>query len=89
MNKFKSNNKGTWRTQTTPRHAIMRKWEYPDYCLLYLDDDPDHTQNLIGSKLDQDQSSDFFHDVKTSSICVILLTNRQTNGNEIMFPWQM
>ena len=31
------------------------------YCYVYVypDSDPDHSQNLIGSKLDQDPSSDF------------------------------
>ena len=38
--------------------------------------DPDYSQNLMGSKLDQDPS-DFFHDVQTNSICIIHLTNKQ------------
>ena len=41
--------------------------------------DPDQSQNLIGSKLYKDISSHFFH---FFIICVILLTNRQTNGHD-------
>ena len=44
------------------------------------DGDSDRSQNLMGSKLDQDPSSDFFHEDPTSSICVILLTNKQLNN---------
>ena len=40
-------------------HVVISKWENPDY-FLYPDGDSDHPQNLMGSKLDQDQSSDFF-----------------------------
>ena len=39
--------------------------------------DPEHSQNVIGSKFDQDPSS-CFHEDLSSSICVILLANRQT-----------
>ena len=34
------------------------------------------------SKLDQDPSSEFFEEDVASSIDIILLTNRQTNGHE-------
>ena len=37
----------------------------------------------MGSKLDQVPSSIFFHEDPYSSICVILLTNIQTNASEI------
>ena len=47
---------------------------------LYPDDDPDHSQYLVGSKLDQDQSSEDFPGRSTSSICVILLTNKHGHG---------
>ena len=45
--------------------------------------DPHHSQNLMESKLDQDPSYDcfFFQEDQTSSICVVLLTNKGTNGN--------
>ena len=42
-----------------PRNLTISKWKNPDY-YLYPDSDPDHSQNLMGSKLDQDLSSDFF-----------------------------
>ena len=42
----------------SPRHIKMRKWENPDY-FLCPDSDSDHSHNLIGSKLDQDQSPDY------------------------------
>ena len=41
------------------------------------DSDPDQCQKLMRSKLDQDSSSNF-NEILTSSICVILLTNKQT-----------
>ena len=53
------------------------KWENPDFCL-YSDDDPDHSHNLMGSKLGQGPSYDFFHTVPTSSIDIILLTGKVT-----------
>ena len=37
----------------------MSKWENPDF-FLYPDGDPDHSQNVMGAKLDQDPSSHFF-----------------------------
>ena len=40
-------------------------------CIHYPDGDPDHSQNGLGSKLDQDPSSDFVHQGPTSSNCVI------------------
>ena len=54
---------------------------------LYPDSDPDQSQNVMGSKLDQDQSPGIFvTQVSISSICLILLTNKQanreTNGHE-------
>ena len=52
---------------------------------LYTIGDPDHSQNLVESKLDQDPLS-FFQEDTTSSICVILLTyertEKQTNVHE-------
>ena len=45
---------------------------------LYPDSDPDHSQNFMGSKLDQDPASDFFEN-PTSSICVVLVTGKLTN----------
>ena len=50
--------------------------------MLYPDGDQDQPQNLMGSKLSQDPSFHFFQEDPTCSICVILLTNRQTNGHE-------
>ena len=40
-----------------PVHVIISKKVNPSY-FLYPDDDPDHSKNLMGSKLDT--SSDFF-----------------------------
>ena len=41
---------------------------------------PDHSQNLMGSKLDQDPSSYFiFYEHWTRSICSIQLIYKQTN----------
>ena len=44
--------------------------------------DSDHCLNLMGSKLDQDLSYDFFLEDPTCSVCGVLLmkkgTNRQT-----------
>ena len=37
------------------------------------------TQNLTGSKLHQDPSSLFFKEDQTSSIPIVLKTNKQTN----------
>ena len=39
---------------------------------LYADSGPEKSQNLMGSKLEQDLSSHFFHKDPISSICVIL-----------------
>ena len=52
------------------------------FIFCYPDGDPGHPQNLMGSKLDQEPSSDFFHKVPISSICTVRLTNRQINGYE-------
>ena len=49
---------------------------------LYPSGDLNHSQNLMGSKLDLYRTSQFFHEDLTSIICVILLTNRQINGLE-------
>ena len=46
---------------------MISKWENPDY-FLYPHDDPDHLQNLLGSKLDQEPSSHFFQEDPTHSI---------------------
>ena len=43
---------------------------------LYPDSDPDHSQAVIGSKLDQDPSSDSFHEDLCNPV------NRQINGHE-------
>ena len=72
---------------------IFKKWlnnklmEKSGSFIFFLcpDGDPDHSQNSMGSKLDQDSSS-HFHKDPTSSICVFLLTNRQTVMN--LPPWQ-
>ena len=47
-------NKNTGRAQ-------INKCENPDYYYFFLhpNDDPDHSQNLMSSKLNQDPSSDF------------------------------
>ena len=37
------------------RQEIINKWENPDF--RYPDSDPDHSQDLMGSKMDQDPSS--------------------------------
>ena len=68
-------------------NVIISKWENPDF-FLYPYGDPDQPQNLIGSKLEQDTSSDFFHEVPSSSIYVILLTNiRKIDSHKIIPPW--
>ena len=65
-----------------PRHVIISKWG-KIWILLYPDSDPDHSQNLMGSKLEQDPSGFFsLEEGPTSSICVILQTNKQTNCHE-------
>ena len=53
-----------------PRHIIITtsNWKNPDYLSLYPDSDPDHSQNLMGSELQQDPSSNF-SEVSTNSIC--------------------
>ena len=38
---------------------------------LFPDSDPDQSQNIMGFKLDHDSSSVFFHEVSSSSVCVI------------------
>ena len=42
------------------RHILKSKWENLD--IFYPDGEPDHSLNVIGSRLDQDTSSDFFKD---------------------------
>ena len=62
-------------------------------CLLCTDFGSDQYHNLMGSKFDQDPSSDFNED-PTNSICVILLTKKETdkwpskdaNGHELNTP---
>ena len=39
---------------------------------VYPEAEPDHSQKLMGSKLDRNGFSDSFHEVVTSSICIIL-----------------
>ena len=46
---------------------------------MYPDNNPDQSQNLMRSTLDQDPAFDIFQEDPTSSICVMLLTNKQTN----------
>ena len=41
---------------------IISKWEIW-ITFLYPDGDPDLCQNLMGSKMDQDPLSDFFHEI--------------------------
>ena len=53
---------------------------------LYPNVDPDHSQNLMGSKLDREPSAHFLHEDLASSICLILLTSRQTVTNLIHTP---
>ena len=63
--------------------SIISKWENLAldifFLFLHSGDDLAHSENLMGSKLDQDASSPFFHEDLNSSICIILLTNKQTN----------
>ena len=60
-----------------PRYVMISKWGNLDLqVFMYIDPDPDHSQNVMESKLDQDLSSSFFHVEPTSSICLILLTNK-------------
>ena len=61
-----------------PRHVIISKPENLDF-FFYPHGDTDQRANLMGFKLDQDPSSDFFHEFRSSSICIILLTGRQIN----------
>ena len=42
----------------------------------YPDGDPDHSPNVMGSKLDQD-TSDLVRKDPTMSICIVLLTDKQ------------
>ena len=65
------------------KHIIICKWENPDY-VLYPDNDPDHSANFIGSKLDQDPSSDFLGRYPRSSFCTILQTNKQTDRHTVI-----
>ena len=74
--------------QTSAKACNNKKVEIRIF--LYPDDNSDHSQNLMGSTLNPDPSSDFYFEIPTSSICVILLTNKQidkqsnkpTNGHE-------
>ena len=40
-------------------HIIVSKWDILDNFFLHQDSDPDHCQNLMGSKSEQDPFSDF------------------------------
>ena len=51
---------------------------------LYPADVPDNSQNVMGSKLDQDPFSDYFQEVHTSSICIILLTNKWGKNRQLV-----
>ena len=62
-----------------PKNEIINKCKNLDYFFFYPDSDPDDSQNLMESKLDQEPSPDISQEDPTSSVCIILLTNRQTN----------
>ena len=49
-------NKSTQTSAEAFNNQLMRKYEWFFYSVV----DPDQSQNLMGSKLDQDPSSDFF-----------------------------
>ena len=51
---------------------------------LFPGGDLDHSQNIMGSKLDQDARFYLFDEDLTSSICVILQTNEQTDKQMVM-----
>ena len=62
------------------------------FIFLYLDSDPNHSQKLMESKLNQNPSFLLFHRDPTSSICLILLTNYRTNTQtllKVIPPWLM
>ena len=61
-----------------PRHVIISKCKNMD-CIFCIQPVIRSLSKLIGSKLDQVLSADFFHEVPTSGICIILLTNKQTD----------
>ena len=46
---------------------------------LHPDSDPDHSQSLMGYKLEQHPASAFFQEDPTCSVCIILLTNKGSN----------
>ena len=52
--------------QTSVKDVKISKWENPDFW--YPDSDSDSSQNLMGSDLAPDPSSDCFHKVPTSSV---------------------
>ena len=85
-------NKSTKRSQTSTKAcivyiicfylkqngSIISKWEIQIFDIFwYPGGDSDHSQNLMGSKLDQHPSFNFFPEDLTNSICIILLTNKQ------------
>ena len=53
----------------------VTEWKNPD--TLYPDANPDHSQNLMRSKLDQNPSFDFYQEDATSRICKFLLANQR------------
>ena len=64
-----------------PMHIIIRsKWENLEYLGGYKDDYPGHCQSLMGSSWTRTHLLMFFFLI--SSICLILLTNKQTSGHE-------
>ena len=63
----------------SPLRYIISKWENP-YNFLYQDGYPDHTQNLIGSKLGEDPTSDF---------CLNDQTNKQIDRETDKRPWKV
>ena len=67
-----------------PRHVVISKLKHFDYFFsLHLDGDPDDSQNFMESKFDQDPSSKFYQEYPTSSICIILLRDRQMDRQAV------
>ena len=73
-------------------NSIISKWENSGYLIFFSNPDgyPGQSENLMGSKLDQVGSSQFFifHEDPTSVVlsCKNLLTDEQTVMNLIP-PW--
>ena len=60
-----------------PRHVQKVNGKIQMFDFFYPDGDPDHSPNAMGSKLDQD-TSDLVHKDPTMSICIVLLTDKQS-----------